>query len=157
MKLHFFPTIKMNMLNAYPHQGFHANLYKSSYLEVSSSAHIYIEGHLMFNGSLYKNDQCYSRLIIKDKGALIVHGSFEVLYNATIDIRENAILELGSGYINQGCTIFCHNHIKTGNDVALGMNLNLRDSDAHSTAQHSTAQHNYIKTYYHWQPCLGGC
>ena len=57
---------------------------------------------------------------------------FIVYAGATIDVRENAKLILGTGYINYGSYIECHNKIEIGKQVFIAENVTIRDSDNHT-------------------------
>lgn len=79
-----------------------------------------------------------SFLQIDDGGSLII--SKEALYKgeiyfskgSSIRISSNAKLKIGSNfYANKNCLIFCNKNISIGNDVLLGWNVNIRDSDGH--------------------------
>jgi acetyltransferase-like isoleucine patch superfamily enzyme len=48
-----------------------------------------------------------------------------------VTIEEGAVLQLGSGYINNYSSIFCFKHIEIGHYVFISNNVTIRDSDNH--------------------------
>ena len=62
---------------------------------------------------------------------LIVNGDFSIYTGGRVMIFDNAILELGSGYINHNVFLVCRERIVIGNDVAISNNVVIRDNDAH--------------------------
>jgi acetyltransferase-like isoleucine patch superfamily enzyme len=46
-------------------------------------------------------------------------------------VNRNAILSLGSGYINHNLNLSCFNKIEIGEGVAISENVTIRDSDNH--------------------------
>ena len=55
----------------------------------------------------------------------------ELAYNATLNICENAKFESGYFTVNSGSAIICARHIVFGNDVMVGRNVIILDSDHH--------------------------
>lgn len=43
-------------------------------------------------------------------------------------------MDLGSGYINSGCSIDCFEEISIGDDVAISKGVTIRDSDNHQVS-----------------------
>ena len=62
---------------------------------------------------------------------MIIRSSFSIYSNAHISINENAVLELGSGFVNHGARIHCFQSIKIGDQVYIGDDVAIRDSDGH--------------------------
>ena len=65
----------------------------------------------------------YSKIVIEDN--FVIHSGAHVI------ITENALINLGSGYINRNCKIRCFNKIEIGKDVAISENVTIWDSDVH--------------------------
>nr|VFK21056.1 MAG: transferase hexapeptide (six repeat-containing protein) [Candidatus Kentron sp. LPFa]VFK34692.1 MAG: transferase hexapeptide (six repeat-containing protein) [Candidatus Kentron sp. LPFa] len=60
---------------------------------------------------------------------------------AHLIIRENAVLTLGSGFINRHLKIRCLNRIDIGHNVAISENVTIWDGDAHEMVYEG-----YVKT-----------
>jgi len=73
---------------------------------------------------------------------LTVKGKFSILSGSRVRILENAHLILGSGYINYNLMLVCHKKIQIGENVCIGPNAVIRDSDVHSIA----SEPNYSPT-----------
>jgi len=69
---------------------------------------------------------------IGNNSRLVLNGKYSLLSGHQINIDDNATLELGSGYINHDAKVFCKTRIKIGNNVIIGEDLCLMDSDSHS-------------------------
>lgn len=73
-----------------------------------------------------------SCLIMREKSKLIVRGKYDIFGGTIITVNKNAVLELGSGFINRGCNIHVYQNIKIGNNVIIAEDVMIRDSDSHS-------------------------
>lgn len=72
-----------------------------------------------------------SSLTAKKSSRLIVDGEFDCYDGCVITIEENAVLELGNGYINSNSKIYCFNRILIGEGAAISEEVIIRDSDNH--------------------------
>lgn len=72
-----------------------------------------------------------SELHLADNAHLHINGFFNIHTGAHIAIAKNAVLELGSGYVNSNVTMDCFNHIRIGQEVAISKGVTIRDSDNH--------------------------
>lgn len=88
-------------------------------------------GLLQFGYKWGRYDKNHSSISIGENAVLRINGNFTILSGATISIRKNARLELGTGYINNNCEIICSEHIRIENDVAIANDVVIRDSDDH--------------------------
>lgn len=107
--------------------------FQNAYIEMDKSASVVINENsaLLFNCSWLNNDPSASTLLI-GKGALLkVKSNFKIFSGASIYVNDNATLTLGSGYINSNITLHCFQQIDIGEDVAIGENVHIRDSDNH--------------------------
>lgn len=62
---------------------------------------------------------------------LRVGGSFFFVSGCSIVVRENAVLRLGSGFVNSGARIDCYSGISIGDRVMIGPDVIIMDSDGH--------------------------
>jgi acetyltransferase-like isoleucine patch superfamily enzyme len=66
------------------------------------------------------------------KGGKISVGDFTIHSGSTVVVMKNALLTMGSGYVNRNTTIVCSKEITIGHDVAIAQNVVIRDSDIHT-------------------------
>ena len=72
-----------------------------------------------------------SYLIIRN-GRIVFRGKTNISAGSTIRV-DNGTLEFGKNFsCNNNCSISCSRGVKFGNDVLLGWNVNIRDSDGHN-------------------------
>ncbi|HEY9704114.1 MAG TPA: acyltransferase [Allocoleopsis sp.] len=107
--------------------------YKKSNVEINKTAFIEVaEGKTFyFNCSWTKRSFSPSLLAMGSHAQLIVRDNFKIYDGSKIYISKNAQLTLGSGYINNNAKINCFGRIEIGEDVAIGDNVCIRDSDNH--------------------------
>lgn len=70
-------------------------------------------------------------LSMEEGSVIFCSGDFSFYEGGQIGISKDAKLYLGSGYINKNVTINCRHEIRIGNNVAIGPNVVIRDSDDH--------------------------
>ena len=73
-----------------------------------------------------------SAFVVRKLGKVTVKETFTCYNGCKIIVNKGANLELGSGYINNDVTIECFNSIKIGENVAIGPEVIIRDSDNHT-------------------------
>lgn len=114
------PKIKGRVI---PFKGTKLSMGKKSSIEIKKS--LFINSNKLFSS----NKETY--LDIRDNAKLKIINSFNLYYNCDICIFENAILEIGSGFMNAGSQIRCKKQIKIGNNVAISRDVIIWDTDAH--------------------------
>lgn len=65
------------------------------------------------------------RAVLELNGGMTMHTGFQV------SVADDAVLSLGSGYINSGLRLDCFTSIRIGFSVAIGPEVLMRDSDNH--------------------------
>lgn len=111
---------------------FNKKLYgKNCIVERKNNTQIINGGKLVLNKSRFTHNKEYSYLYMEDNSKLIIKNYFEIHRNADIYIGENAVLELGSGYIMDRLSLQCLENITIGNNVMISRNVAIRDSDSH--------------------------
>lgn len=113
-------------------------------VEIDNSALVNIEGSISLNVDLPKKSRKETLLIVKKNAEISVKGHFEVFYDSEICVYPDAKLELGYGYINAGTQIRCMQHIKIGNQCAIGRNVMIMDFDAHHIKYQDGSQNEYV-------------
>lgn len=102
-----------------------------SHVHIANGAVINLAGSL-FLGSSYRGSTGRSSVLTLEKGSrLVVDGDFDFYYDADIQLFEGATLTLGSGFINSGCKIRCHESIDIGDGCAISHDFTVMDSNAH--------------------------
>lgn len=72
-----------------------------------------------------------SSLRMGNNAKIILNGRYSLLSGHQINIDDNAVLELGTGYLNHDAKITCKKSIKIGNNVIIGEDVRIMDSDSH--------------------------
>ena len=99
---------------------------------VKSNSSINIQnGELCFNKIFSKPDSGRGILKMNKNSKINVKNSFDIFSGHHIVLMDNAVLNLGSGYINYDLKIRCYHEISIGENVAFSENLTIWDSDAH--------------------------
>lgn len=106
---------------------------KGAKILFGKNSKIELNGKLGLNKNMITGYNGRSSILRLDKNSkLIVNGKFNLFYGADVILFENAVLELGSGYINSDCKIRCHESIKIGNGCAISHDFTIMDSDSHA-------------------------
>lgn len=88
-------------------------------------------GILNLNKAFSKPDTSTGILKMSKNAKINVRNGFDIYSGHHIVIMKNAVLNLGSGYINYNLKIRCHQEISIGENVAFSENLTIWDSDSH--------------------------
>lgn len=115
-------------------RGYPSNIiaFKGTKVSIDKSAEIELgSGRFLINDNWCDVNPFPALFSMREHSKLIVHGSFSVYSNADISINENAVLEIGSGFANHGARIHCFQNIRIGNQVYIGDDVAIRDSDGH--------------------------
>lgn len=88
-------------------------------------------GKIVINDSWCEENPYNTLFSMRAHARLIVRGGFSIYSNADVSINENAVLEIGSGFVNCGARIHCFKNIRIGNHVFIGEDVLIRDSDGH--------------------------
>lgn len=124
-------TLRLNMKRsvkglAIPFVGSRVRMEKGAELQISKGAKLLINKDCISNGER-------KTTVRLDKGSkLTVKRYFELYYDSDIVVFPGAELSLGSGYINAGCKIRSAQSISIGENVAIGTDVTILDSDHHS-------------------------
>jgi acetyltransferase-like isoleucine patch superfamily enzyme len=106
--------------------------YRKSRLSFCRSSKISVgSGILHFNKKWVKSDPFSSLLSIGANARIELGGDFSVYSGSRLYVNNNAVLVLGSGYINHNLSLSCFERIEIGHGVAISENVTIRDSDNH--------------------------
>lgn len=72
---------------------------------------------------------------VQKNAKVTVKGLFRLYSGGYVAVGENAVLTIGSGYMNNGGIICCFESITIGKGVKIGEQVMLRDSDNHELLQ----------------------
>ena len=117
-------------------------------VDISKKSNLIIKNKLSININwsrklTIKNTK--SCIIKFDDFSTISIDKFVIYSGANIRVRSNAKLIMGTGYINHNCIIDCHKEIFIGNNVCIGENVIIRDSDNHCVNNNSNSMTKNIK------------
>ena len=116
-----------------------SELINSNKLKVHPKVNINIsdKSSLILNSSLeigraYEGQPCSdTSLRIFENATLLVQNDFKIHTGANITVYPNAMLKLGSGYINHNVKIDCNTSITIGNHVFIASDVIIKDVDGH--------------------------
>lgn len=105
--------------------------YKNAILDLSPDSRIYIhDRNLEIGINKLRKSKAETHIRLNGKAIWDCHGA-GIFYNTVLEIKEHAKLESGYFTANGGSVIICHKHIVIGEDVMLGRNIMIYDSDFH--------------------------
>ncbi|WP_143330766.1 acyltransferase [Cloacibacillus sp. An23] len=96
----------------------------------SSQIELY-DNHFLVNTNKPSGSRTEAYVIMRSGARLVVRGTTSLNYGATIEIHENAIVEIGGAYINTGAVILAAKHINIGQGVLISRHVFIYDSDHH--------------------------
>ena len=100
-------------------------------LDLSPTSRIELKADLSLGHHLREGSCAETYLKMHDESRLTVNGYFKAFYGSSIELFPNAVLTLGSGYMNCGSTIACAKRITIGDGVAIARGVFIYDSDHH--------------------------
>lgn len=106
-------------------------IYRNSVVKKHEESTFIINGKFRLGRNWNGITHSKSSLAAKKSSQLIVNGDFECYEGCIITIEENAVLQLGNGYINSNSKIYCYNKITIGDGAAISEEVIIRDSDNH--------------------------
>lgn len=109
---------------------------RNSIVSIDRTAIVTISGRLEINASWFNdNKRRYkSELRLAKNATLSCQSDFKLYQGASLYVAPGAVLEFKGkkGFINTNSTINCFTHIVIGDDVGIGDNVTIADSDHHS-------------------------
>jgi acetyltransferase-like isoleucine patch superfamily enzyme len=108
-------------------------LYKNTVASLHPAGTLQVdEGIFEFNKPWTEPDPFPSLLSVAEGATLLVKNTFFIYSGARVYVNKGATLILGSGYINNNLNLTCFDRIEIGHNVAISVNVSLRDSDNHT-------------------------
>lgn len=129
-----FQFIKLNFFskNVIRDKGKYIIPYKNAILDLSKEARIYVKGrHVRIGINKLKGSKAETHVRMDGNAVWNSNNGCDLFHNTVLEIKSNAIFDTGYFSINGGSVIICAKHIKLGEDVMMGRNIIIYDSDHH--------------------------
>lgn len=106
--------------------------YRNAVIDLKKGAKIELyDGNFHLNYNKPKHSHAEAYLKIKENGTLIVRETSVLNYRGTIEIHNNATVDIGRAIINTGAVILAADKITIGKDVLISRDVYIYDSDHH--------------------------
>ncbi|MCC8195493.1 MAG: Coenzyme F420 hydrogenase/dehydrogenase, beta subunit C-terminal domain [Ruminococcus sp.] len=102
-----------------------------SIISIDPSAEINLSGNLRINYYGYKRGKQTALLQLGKNSKLIIHNRVELAYGDVLSIDKDAVLETGYFYTGLNTNVICKHKMTFGNNVMLGRDVCVFDSDYH--------------------------
>lgn len=107
--------------------------YKGCILDLASNAKIYLGGNDMELGSDHlKNSKTETLIRLRENAIWSCEGGCRVSYGSTIEVLQNAMLDSQFFTMNSKSILIAAKKIQLGQDVMIGRNVVIYDSDHHT-------------------------
>jgi hypothetical protein len=118
--------------------------YKNCVINLHKSSRLYIKsGSIKLGVSKLHGSKAETYLVMDENAKWISNGDAELFYNTKIDIQQNAALETGYFSANCGTVIVCAKKITLGENIMMGRNIMVYDSDHHQIIDRNGYMINY--------------
>ncbi len=121
--------------------------YKNAILDLDKTARIYVHGDKDFEIGINKlrGSKSETHVRMNDKALWNMHHGGALFYNTVVEVKENALLDTGFFTANGGSVIIVAKKVVLGEDVMLGRNIMIYDSDFHQLQNDCGASVNPAK------------
>lgn len=107
--------------------------YKGAILDLSKTSRIYLSGkNLVIGGNCLRKAKSETHIRMDDNAIWYCKNGAFLFYNTVVEIKSNAVLDTGYFSANGGSVIIAHKKIELGEDVMMGRNIIIYDSDFHT-------------------------
>ena len=123
--------------------------FEHAVLDLHATSRIVFEGdeNILLGTNLFKGSKAETLIRLAKNAYWIMHHGGYLFFDTTVDIKEDAILETGFFSANTGSVIVCSKHICLGEDVMMGRNVIIYDSDFHQIGKNSGAEKVVIEDH----------
>lgn len=120
--------------------------YKGIVLDLHPTSRIYLKGqNLLLCTNKLKGSNAETHIRMNENAVWNCNNGGYLFYNTVLEIKPNAVLDSGYFSANGGSVIIAHKHIVFGEDVMIGRNVIIYDSDFHSILDETGIAYNYPK------------
>lgn len=114
------------------YKNFKLNFLKNVFYKIDKTSKIVLlGGNFTVGDKDIPNNEKKSYLVMEKNSKIILNGDFKFFAGADILLKKDAVLTLGKGWSNHNCNIRCANKITLGDNVMIGRNVKISDSDFH--------------------------
>ena len=119
--------------------------YRHSTIDIDKSASVLLHANIHINPQEVNGTKKEAILFVRPNGRLVINGAVRLLSGATLQVQQNASIDIGQAYINHDATIIAANNMKLGNGLLISRNVTIFDSDFHTILDKDGNQINTIK------------
>ena len=119
--------------------------YRHSTIDIDKSANVLLHANIHINPQEVNGTKKEAILFVRPNGRLVINGAVRLLSGATLQVQQNASIDIGQAYINHDATIIAANNMKLGNGLLISRNVTIFDSDFHTILDKDGNQINTIK------------
>lgn len=121
--------------------------YQNVIIDLKFDSRIILEGDMDFHigSDIVKGSKVETLFRMGRNARVILHNGGDLTYGTTIDIKDNAIFEAGFFSANTGSVFVIRKKIYLGEDVMMGRNIIIYDSDFHQIIDKNGEQENGAK------------
>ncbi|HBJ1647390.1 MULTISPECIES: hypothetical protein [Clostridium] len=120
--------------------------YKNTVLDLHDSARIYIHGKNIEIGiNKLRKSKSETHIRMRENAVWNSNNGCGLFYNTVLEIHEKAIFDSNFFTMNGGSVVICAKHISFGEDVMLGRNIVIYDSDYHQVLNDEGKMKNFSK------------
>lgn len=105
--------------------------YQNSIISIDKTATINLHANYIMNAYKLKGSRAESYLLLRKNAELNVNGKVKLYYNTTVQVHDNAVLNLGNTGMNSGGVLICAKKITIKDGVSMGRGVYIFDSDHH--------------------------
>jgi acetyltransferase-like isoleucine patch superfamily enzyme/coenzyme F420-reducing hydrogenase beta subunit len=118
--------------------------YKNVIFDMKRTAKIILEGHedLVIGENKLKKSKAETYVRMQGNSVWKLRHGCNLAYGATVEVKENAVLEMGYCTFNTGCVVIAQKNIKFGEGCISGRNCVFMDSDFHQLRTRNGAMFN---------------
>lgn len=131
--------------------------YRGSKISLDYGANIYIHGNMFLNIFKHKMSREETYLHVYKNGKMTINGRARIAAGSTIDVLNEAELDIGQSETNFGTVIVCSNKIVIGDGVEMGRNVIIYDSNFHPTQFNENIKGKPLVIGNHVWLCTGVC
>jgi len=131
-KINIFKTLYLSLIYNKNDKKISILAYRKAIIDINIDTSIKIKGRFIIGAFWDIVTNRETIFLAKKSSRFILNGDFAIYTGCSVTIQENALLEIGSGYMSSDSRIMCFNHIKIGNDVIIADQVTIRDSDNHN-------------------------